>query len=646
MSAIAGIFNQNKEPVRIQDINMMMGTFEKFPANDIQFWSKDQVFLGCHAQWITPESVNEANPYYDYDRGLTITSDAIIDNRNELLDKLQICKSIRDITTDNQIILLCYEKWGDDCPKHLLGDFAFMIWDGRNHKMFGARDFSGSRTLYFNQSDHRFSFSTTIEGLLALPGIKKELNEQWLAEYIAITGLVDTANMNLSIIKGIEQLPPSHSITIKDGKVTLKQFCIIKPGKELKLKSNQEYVEAFQALFSESVRCRLRTYKNVGAQLSGGLDSGAIVGFAGKILKNENKTLHTFSYVPTKDFEDFTPKNIMPDESPLIKKTVDYVRGIEAHYLDFEGKNSFNEIDDLLDIIEMPYKYFENSFWLKGMFEKASEKNVGVLLNGGRGNLSISWGSALPHYADLLKRMKWIRLVKELNKYSRNKGGSRFRLIKPISKLAFPAFNNLSKSNQGYFIPNMINKDFAARLSVFENLKKYGIEDFGWVSSTNVYDNRKSHFEEIFHWNASNTLATKLSLRYGLWKRDPTNDLRIIRFCLSLPEEQYVQDGMDRALIRRATKHYLPDEVRLNQKVRGVQGADWLHRMNSSWNTFNGEIQKLNKNKKFLSLVDQEVIEDASKRIKKDLHPEDAGDPNYKVLMISLILNRYIQKFN
>ena len=66
-----------------------------------------------------------------------------------------------------------------------------------------------------------------------------------------------------------------------------------------------------------------------------------------------------------------------------------------------------------------------------------------------------------------------------------------------------------------------------------------------------IFNERKKHFEDVFQWNAGNTLAAKLSLRYSLWKRDPTNDLRVIRFCLSLPEDQYVQNGMDRALIRR-----------------------------------------------------------------------------------------------
>ena len=103
------------------------------------------------------------------------------------------------------------------------------------------------------------------------------------------------------------------------------------------------------------------------------------------------------------------------------------------------------------------------------------------------------------------------------------------------------------------------------------------------------FEQRKSHFEEVFHWNASNTLASKLSLSYALWKRDPTNDIRVIRFCLSVPEEQYVQNGIDRALIRRATENILPDEVRLNQRIRGVQGADWVHRMIPYWNSFLNE---------------------------------------------------------
>ena len=87
-------------------------------------------------------------------------------------------------------------------------------------------------------------------------------------------------------------------------------------------------------------------------------------------MREENKTLHTFSYIPPSDFVDFTPKHLLADERPYIKSTVDYVGGINDHYLDFEGRDSYSEIDDFLEVLEMPYKFFENSFWLKGMFEK------------------------------------------------------------------------------------------------------------------------------------------------------------------------------------------------------------------------------------------------------------------------------------
>ena len=99
-----------------------------------------------------------------------------------------------------------------------------------------------------------------------------------------------------------------------------------------------------------------------------------------------------------------------------------------------------------------------------------------------------------------------------------------------------------------------INPDLAKRTKIFEKIKQYGIGIGKPTFKKSILDARKDHFNEVFPWNATGTLGTKLSLRYSLWKRDPTNDLRVIQFCLSVPEEQYVQNGMDRALIRRSTK--------------------------------------------------------------------------------------------
>lgn len=643
MSAIAGIIHFNKEPIIIEETRNMMIALEKFPADDIRVWNNEHVFFGCHAQWITLESIGEPLPFYDSERQCTITADCIIDNRDELFEQLQISKEKRRSMPDSQLILLAYYKWGEEAPKYLVGDFAFMIWDEREQKLFGARDFSGSRTLYYYRDQNRIVFCTVMMPLFTLPYIKKELNEEWLAEFLAIIGMIDVVDACSTAHKNIFQVPPSHSITVTSDKAVLKQYCHIITGKKIKLKSNEEYVEAFQDVFQEAVNARLRTHRQVGAQLSGGLDSGSIVSFAAGKLESENKKLHTFSYIPPKDFEDFTPWFLMPDERPLIKSTVEHVGNIKDYYLDFENRDSFTEIDDFLGMMEMPYKFFENSFWLKGIFEEAQKKDVGLLLNGGRGNLSISWGSAIDYYAILLKKLKWVKLFNELNDYSKNVGGNRLRRLPIIAKAAFPFLEQLVPADNPYTFPNLINREFAKKTSVFKRLKEHGMDESGWFSSANIFEQRKSHFEEVFHWNASNTLAAKLSMQHSLWKRDPSNDIRVIQYCLSLPEEQYVQKGVDRSLIRRATKNLLPDEIRLNQRVRGVQGADWVHRMIPHWNVFIDELHQLSNDPLILQYIDGQVIQHALKMASKEVSAKHATDPNYKILMRTLIVYRFIK---
>ena len=122
MSAIAGIVNFNKEPVKIEEIHSVMGALQKFPADDIQVWKNENVFFGCHAQWITPESIGEPLPFYDSERQCTITADAIIDNREELFESLQVDRDKGKTMPDSQLILLAYYKWGEDASILLLDE--------------------------------------------------------------------------------------------------------------------------------------------------------------------------------------------------------------------------------------------------------------------------------------------------------------------------------------------------------------------------------------------------------------------------------------------------------------------------------------------------------------------------------------------
>ncbi|MCL7746087.1 asparagine synthase-related protein [Halalkalibacter alkaliphilus] len=650
MSAIVGIYNFKKEPINNNCSMDLMKSSQCFPADNVHTLQQDNIFLGCHAQWITSESINEKLPYYDYNRQLAITADVILDNRKELFDMLQVNKQDRRSMPDSQLIVLAYQKWGEDVPKYLIGDFAIVIWDEKKEKLFAARDFSGSRTLYFYNDSKRFAFSTTIEPLFTLPYLKKELNEEWMAEFLAIPNIVESVDMVSTPYRSVHQLPPSHSLTVKEGKVTLQRYSKIEVNETLKLSSNEEYEEAFQEVFQRAVSDRLRTFGKVGSHLSGGLDSGSVVSFAAKNLQKENKQLHTYSYIPEGDFVDWTDKYYVPDERPFIKETVKHVGNINDNYLDFAGISPLTEIDNFLDIMEMPFKFFENTFWLKGISERAHKDGIKILLNGARGNHSISWGSlslTYQYYSHLMKKLNWLRLNQELDAYCRNFRTGKKVMIPFVAKKTFPKIGQLfSKGAQSdYQFPVFINPSLAERTKVFEKLGDYGVNLNGGSSVGNLTDYRKKYYQNLYTWNKSGVANTKLSLRYSLWDRDPTNDLRVIQFCLSLPEEQYVNGGMERSFIRRATKGVLPDTVRLNQSRRGIQGADVIHRMTPKWGDFISQLHEMIKDPQVSYYLDGGILKNALQKLGNTPRPEMVFEDEFKILTRSLIVYRFLKRF-
>lgn len=138
-------------------------------------------------------------------------------------------------------------------------------------------------------------------------------------------------------------------------------------------------------MFGRAVKDRLRTYRAAGANLSGGLDSGSVVSFAAEELRRRGQPLHTFSSYPVDGFTGFKLGNRVADERPYIQETIDYVGNIQPTLLNFPERNSYNDIDDWLGIMEMPYKFIENSYWLKGIYEQAQQQDIGILLSGQRG---------------------------------------------------------------------------------------------------------------------------------------------------------------------------------------------------------------------------------------------------------------------
>ncbi|MFC5703631.1 asparagine synthase-related protein [Cohnella faecalis] len=636
MGSIVGIFSWGSRPIQQQTRENLMSGLASYPADDRHTWQSGSVFLGSCQRWITSESRLERQPYVDESNGLAIVADAILDNREELRRRLAIDAGKLAGIGDGELILEAYRKWGTSVYEYLLGDYAFVIWDEPKRMLFGARDPLGHRTLYYrnDRSLGQFAFCSSMTPLQRLPDANPGLNMDWLAEFLAFPNLSEFSDDNSSPFAGIGKLGPGRYFTLRNGIFTANAFGALLPNETLRLRSDSEYEEAFCDVFGAAVNARLRTFREVGASLSGGLDSGAVAGFAANSLRSEGKVLHTYSYVPPGDFQDWTHAGAMPDERPLIRQTIAHVGNIREEYLSVPGGDPYSDIDDTLALREEPYKFFENAFWVKSIYAQARQDGVGILLTGAQGNHTISWGSAPYYFSYLLKKFRWLKLYREFQQYSRQLRVKRSRLFRAL-------IDQRQHEGERSF-PAMIHPEFAQRSEVYG--RREHADGLDSLSSLDERAARENHFASSAVRHAIGSSVSALSHRYGLWERDPTSDARVIRFCLALPMEQYVQNGFDRALVRRSLRHILPDSVRLNQRVRGVQGVDWVHRMRASWPVFLAEADAIRRDSAASELFNVEQIRLSLDRIGTEPRPELACDADARFLMQCVIAFRFVKK--
>jgi asparagine synthase (glutamine-hydrolysing) len=202
---------------------------------------------------------------------LSITANARIDGREELVSKLLRPPETRD---DAELILLAYETWGEDCVKHLIGDFAFAITD--NRRLFCARDHFGVKPFFFTQCGNDFLWSTSLNELRADPRVSDALNETAIGDYL-LFGL--NQDLSSTTFRDIQRLPPAHSFTMENGSITVRRYWTPDTSKELRFRDREEYVERFSELLRRAVQDRLQTDR-VAVSMSGGLDSTSVAAIA------------------------------------------------------------------------------------------------------------------------------------------------------------------------------------------------------------------------------------------------------------------------------------------------------------------------------------------------------------------------------
>lgn len=648
MGAIGGIINLNNKMNYKNSLYTMMDKLSICKLDKIDFIEDKNLFMICGLNYITPESLNENLPLVDNKKNLMITCDAIIDNRKELLEIFNIDKNMWGKITDTDLILLSYEKWGNDCPKYLVGDFAFVIYDKNLNRIFCARDHVGKRTLYYSLDSGNFIFCTLMNPILATLDKKVELNERWTTDFLALWGVHHQTEAEETIYNQIYQVPPGSTLEVDniDTKVR-KYWNPLNDVKPLKLSSEKEYIEKFLEIYTEAVNCRLRSCKEVGVLLSGGLDSGSVACLAARELEKKHKRLKAFSFIPATGYIDDTPRYQIADEREYIEEILKIHKNIDETYMNCDGKDAVSDIEDFISTFEQPYKIVENINWINESCKIASEQGVSILLDGQYGNSTISFGDFFIHAKTLFKEGKLIKLSKEIDKASKYHNFPKKKLIKDTMEYILPdKINNyihreeIKKKDRFNECP--IKKELVKKWDVekrFENLEFNSVSihnhDLNSIRMKMIDDSVFSHVGEI---------ETKLSLKYGVIKRDPTRDKRIIEFCLSLPTEMFVDGGMERALVRKSMKGILPEKIRLNSSVRGKQSADWIYRITPKWKQIKKELENmLNNDESIISYIDIDKLKNTLEILDIDNLNEHKNE--VRMLLVTLVFSKFLQLF-
>ncbi len=191
---------------------------------------------------------------------------------------------------NDPVILNAYEKWGEDCVKHLFGDFAFAIWDERKQRYFCARDHFGVKPFYYTHINGEFVFSSSLNELRLDPRVSNTLNEIAVGDYL-LFGV--NQDLSTTIFKDIHRLPPGHTLTVANGSITARRYWTPEPTTELRFRDPRSYVELFSELLSQAVKDRVTTTDRVAISMSGGLDSTSLAAIA----REHGKDVHAFAVV-------------------------------------------------------------------------------------------------------------------------------------------------------------------------------------------------------------------------------------------------------------------------------------------------------------------------------------------------------------
>ena len=548
MCGIAGIVAQRDQPVLAEELHAMCAALVSRGPDDEGAFVGHRAGLAMRRLSIIDLETGH-QPVSNEDGSIWVVLNGEIYNYRQLRNELERRGHQFVTSTDTEVIVHLYEERGDDCVHALRGMFAFAIWDERRQRLMLARDRIGIKPLYYGTVAGRFIFASELKAVLQLPEVERRLNWQAVAHLLAYA----TTPSNESIVEGIRKLEPGHRLWLEPDKEP-----VVERYWELRFlpdpqRSEEDTIEELRAKFRESVRYHLVSDVPVGAFLSGGIDSSAVVASMAMMATGRIKT---FSIgFREQEF------NELPYARLVAKRF-----GTDHHELVLEP-----DILDLLDhfACDLDEPIGDDSAIPTYMVSRLASQQVKVVLSGDGGDeLFGGYDSYVTEGRD-----RWARFLPAtirtllagvsglLPEDARGKQFLEY-LSKPDGERYLFANTLFRSGHQRELLTGEAREQVAAAQPERPRLDRFLGWKGHWLSALQDHDFRYYLPLDIL------TKVDRMSMAHSLEARVPLLDHSFVEFAATIPADWKWHQGRTKHIFIKSLRGLLPDEI-LDRSKKG-----------------------------------------------------------------------------
>lgn len=602
-----------------------------------EVWDGGHVSLGWRQTVLFAEDRADNQPVFGADDRFAMVADVRLDNRAELIRKLVLAADAA-AWPDSRILMAAWERWGERCPDHLAGAFAFAVWDCAERRLFLARDHVGTRPLFFWQSGPRCLFATMASALFALPDVPREANDEVMAQLVTLLPRAPTA----SPFRDIFKVPTGGSVTVTAEGWRSERYWKPEDLPDLRLRRDDDYVEALREVLDQAVTACLRGVHPIGSHLSSGWDSSTVTATAARLLGDRGQRLTAFTAVPPEGWQAQPVPGQLADEGPLAALVAARFPNIDHVLVRTPERLELDALDRYAEDYGHPRADVKNVGWWERLHADARQRGVRVMLAGGMGNATISY-DGMPLLPALVRRFDWLALA-------RHWPGLRADGMRPIGYLRMIAGPYVPLAWRHWLFTRLRRTD--SSLARFWSLQPEAVAAYGLDRAfkhpsvrgiINRSADRRAMWIRVARLDAG-VVGGGMLAAADVDLRDPTADRRLMEFCRAVPEEQFLNRGRRRWLLRRAMTGILPPEL-LAERRRGRQAANWCHAAAAVAGDIAAEVERLAEDPVAATMLDLGNLREAAKAWPIDMILTDQLLAERKGMLLQTVtIGRFIRR--